>query len=148
MGTFRRWTRAGRRLLRGPTADDPAAPEAGQPGEDPGRGSGEQRTLAGWLEQRAERVVERVYRARVEELEERARRAMSSAYERSADDLEERAVRAMRRALEAEADRIRSAIEHGIQVKRREVRLSLAVLVVAALVYLVLHWLTTGGGPT
>ena len=54
----------------------------------------------------------------------------------------ERAVRAMRRAIEAAAERIRQAIEHGIAVKKREVRLSLDVLVVSSLVYLALYWFT------
>jgi hypothetical protein len=98
------------------------------------------RGLSSWIEQRAERVMARIYETRAQDLEERAQRIVHSAYERSADDLEERAVRAMRRAIEAEADRLKSAIEHGIQVKKREVRLSLLVLVVSSLVYLALYW--------
>ena len=65
---------------------------------------------------------------------------MSSAYEDRADDLEERAVRAMRRAISAESDRIKEIIEHSVQVKKREVRLSLLVLIAAALVYLAMDW--------
>ena len=48
----------------------------------------------------------------------------------------------MRKALEAEAGRIETAIERAIAVKKREVRLSLLVLVVSSLVYLALYWLT------
>ena len=102
----------------------------------------EPRGLTGWVEERAQRVVSQAYEAHAADLEERAQRVMSSVYERSADDLEERAVRAMRRALEAEAGRIQQAIEHGIAVKKREVRLSLLVLVVSSLVYLALYWVT------
>jgi hypothetical protein len=69
-------------------------------------------------------------------------RVMTSVYEKSADDLEERATRALRGAIEAEAERIKEAIEHGIAVKKREVRLSLLVLVVSSLVYLALYWFT------
>lgn len=100
------------------------------------------RGLSGWVEQRAQRVVEHVYQSRAAELEERAERVMNSVYEKTADDMEERAVRAMRRALEAEAERIEDAIEHGIAIKKREVRLSLLVLIVSSLVYLALHWFT------
>jgi hypothetical protein len=57
-------------------------------------------------------------------------------------ELEERAVRALRRAIALEADRIKETIEHGVAVKKREVRLSLVVLITASLVYLVLYWLT------
>jgi len=138
MGTWARLTRAGRRLLRG---DEPGAPEA--PSADPSESPGPARGLSGWVEERAQRVVEQAYQARAADLEERAMRAMSSVYEKSADDLEERAVRAMRRALEAEAGRIKEAIEHGIAIKKREVRLSLLVLVVSSLVYLALYWFTS-----
>ena len=146
MGPWKRLTRAGRRLLGGrapasstgasaepaPVAPTPASPES----------PGVARGLTGWVEERAQRVVEQAYEARAADLEQRAMRAMSSVYEQSADDLEERAVRAMRRALEAESGRIKEAIEHSIAVKKREVRLSLLVLVVSSLVYLALYWFT------
>lgn len=110
-------------------------PDEGEEPVPPTRGG-----LAGWVEKRAKQAVLEAYETSAADLQERAQRAMSSAYERTADDLEERAVRAMRRALEAEADRIKDAIEHGIAVKKREVRLSLLVLIVSSLVYLALYW--------
>jgi len=160
MSTWRRIARAGRRILRGEEASDPGPRPAGEPFDpldpsgvaggvpespenEPGPDLRTIRGLSGWVEERAHRVVARVYETRVGDLEERARRVVSSAYERSADDLEERAVRAMRRALRAEARRIQKAIEHGIAVKKREVRLSLLVLVVSSMVYLALYWFTS-----
>ena len=68
------------------------------------------------------------------------------AFEERADELEDRAVRAMRRAIEAESDRIRMAIEHGVAVKKREVRLSLLVLAISSLIYLVLYFVTRQPG--
>lgn len=154
MGIWRRISRAGRALLereggesgagelRDETEKDaPAASE--RPADEGARAA---RGLSSWVEERAERVVSRVYESRAEELEERATRAMQATYERAADDLEQRAVRAMRQALEAEAGKIQAAIEHAIAVKKREVRLSLLVLVVSSLVYLALHWFTAGAG--
>ena len=142
MNLWERWKRA----ARGPesTGDgEPPAPPPLPPEEDddatnPGdadappdtrgpRGRRGPRGIASWLEQRAHRAIR-------------------SLYERSADDLEERAVRAMRRAIEAEAQRIEQAIERAIAVKKREVRLSLLVLVVSSLVYLALYWLTNRPG--
>lgn len=119
----------------------PAVPPDGS-ADAPPAGPEVTRGLSGWIERRAKRVMRDAYHTHAEDLEERAHRVVRSAYERSADDLEERAVRAMRRAIEAEAVRIRQAIEHGIEVKKREVRLSLIVLVVSSLVYLALYWFT------
>lgn len=151
MSTWERLTDAGRRLLGAaepapappptPTPDTGAA--SSTPPPPPPGAPAASRGIAGWVENRAQRVVEQAYEARAADLEERAMRAMSSVYEKSADDLEERAVRAMRRALEAEAERIKEDIEHGIAVKKREVRLSLLVLVVSSLVYLALYWFTS-----
>ncbi len=98
--------------------------------------------LKTWFGHRAKVVVTKLYETRADDIEERARRAVGSAYKDSADDLQERAVQAMRAALHAESDRIKEAIEHGIQVKKREVRMSLLVLVVASLLYLALYWAT------
>ena len=95
-----------------------------------------------WFEKRAHRVASKIYAARADELEERARRVVGSAYREHSDDLEDRAVRALRKAIVHEADVIKDAIEHGVQVKKREVRLSLLVLLVASLVYLGLYWFT------
>lgn len=169
MTPWNRITRAGRKLLGRETTEEPAAAEAPEPepseleplettedadapdSDPPPVGDLTQtatsRGLSSWIENRAERVMARIYETRAQDLEERAQRIVHSAYERSADDLEERAVRAMRRAIEAEADRLKNAIEHGIQVKKREVRLSLLVLVVSSLVYLALYWFTRSEGP-
>ncbi len=65
----------------------------------------------------------------------------TSSYDARADDLEERAVRAMRRAIEEEGERIRELLEHSLVVKRREVRLSLLVILIANLLYLGVWWL-------
>lgn len=151
MGLWERLTRMGKRL-RGEPSESPgsasgppsgSAPVVPQPGA-PGDGT---RGISGWVESRAKRVVREAYEMHAADLEERAQRVVHSVYERSADDLEERAVRAMRRALEAEAERIKEAIEHGIAIKKREVRLSLLVLVVSSLVYLALYWFTSRPGP-
>jgi len=132
-----------RRAKRG---DEPVPDPQGEPGgEDPGapRPEGGSRGLSAWIEQRATRIVREAYETHAGDLEERARRVVHDVYEHRADDLEERAVRAMRRAIEAEAERIKEAIEHAIAVKKREVRLSLLVLVVSSLVYLALYWFTS-----
>ncbi len=151
MGTFGRWLRARRKTPESRQGTEPPAPAAGPPPlPDPGRLPGKElieevvarRGFSGWVEERAQRVVKQAYESHRTDLEERARRVMSSVYEHTADDMEERAVRAMRRAIEAEAGRIQQAIEHGIAVKKREVRLSLLVLVVSSLVYLALYWFT------
>ena len=82
----------------------------------------------------------KLYKPQADDLEERARRAVSQAYEERADDLEERAVRAMRRAISEEAERFKEVIEHAVAVKKREVRLSLVVLIAAAFLYFLLDW--------
>jgi hypothetical protein len=137
MGFLERWRRPKEPAAGVPTpgaaAEPPSTPVAGEP-----------RGISGWVEARAESVVKRAYEQHAEDLEERARRVVASVYERSADDLEERAVRAMRRAIEAEAERIKATIEHGVEVKKREVRWSLVVLIASSLAYLALHWFTTG----
>ncbi|MCH2105917.1 MAG: hypothetical protein MK291_04675 [Planctomycetes bacterium] len=68
----------------------------------------------------------------------------TSSYDARADDLEERAVRAMRRAIQEEGERIRELLEHSLVVKRREVRLSLLVILVANLLYLAVWWFVRG----
>lgn len=82
----------------------------------------------------------------IDEEHQRMLEFVQRTYDSRADDLEERAVRAMRSAIQREADRIESLIEHSVHVKRREVRLSLLVLVVANLIYLFVYWLTGSGG--
>ncbi|MEM7306054.1 MAG: hypothetical protein AAF682_05255 [Planctomycetota bacterium] len=98
--------------------------------------------LARWVEGRAERVLKSAVSSGADKIEERAAEVVGSLYDQKADDLEDRAVRAMRRAIHEESERIRSVIEHSVEVKRREVRLSLLVLVGAAIVYLILFWIT------
>jgi hypothetical protein len=121
-------------------AEEPEAPGK----EDPrAQGKG---FLARWVEQRAERAIRGAVSSSAESLEERAVKIAGSLYEQKAADLEDRAVRALRRAIEAEAERIRSTIEHAVEIKKREVRLSLLVLVGASLIYLALYWLTHGSG--
>lgn len=110
-----------------------------------GRSVSRKASLTKWVEKRAHRVVSRIYDSRADDLEHRARRAVSSAYTEKADDLEDRAVRAMRRAIVDESERIKEAIEYGVAVKKREVRLSLIVLIVAALVYLGLYLIQQNG---
>jgi len=142
MSAWERWWNAGKKLLhrdRGTPRQPRSGPGAGQ---GSAAGPGEKRGLSNWVEDRAQRVVEHAYESHAQDLEHRAMRVMTSVYEKSADDLEERAARALRRAIEAEAEHIKDAIEHGIEVKKREVRLSLLVLVVSSLVYLALYWIT------
>ena len=102
--------------------------------------------LSRWVERRAQRVAKRVYQTQADDLEERAKRVVGSAYKDHSDDLEERAVRAMRRAIVDEGERIKQVIEYSVQIKKREVRWSLIVLVTASLVYMALYWFTRGGG--
>jgi hypothetical protein len=144
MKTWERWLEAGKRLLHhgGPGAEPRGGPQAGA-SSDAAAGGDAKRGITGWVEDRAQRVVQSAYESKAEDLEQRAMRVMTTVYEKSADDLEERAARALRRAIEGEAGRIKEAIEHGIAVKKREVRLSLLVLVVSSLVYLVLYWFTS-----
>ncbi len=101
--------------------------------------------LARWVERRAQRAIQGAVSSSAEQIQERAKHVVGKLYEDKADDLEERAVRAMRRAIAEESERIRSVIEHSVEVKKREVRLSLLVLVGAAVVYLLLYWFTQGG---
>ena len=149
MGALDRFKKLRRR--KGEVADGDADPPGPPPGQEGAQDAadvpestqlGTLRSLTGWVEQRAHSVVSKIYETRADEIEERARRVVGSAYRDQADDLEERAVRALRRAIALEADRIKETIEHGVAVKKREVRLSLVVLITASLVYLVLYWLT------
>ncbi|MFT5291951.1 MAG: hypothetical protein ACI82F_004036 [Planctomycetota bacterium] len=116
---------------------------AAEPGVGSRSKSGDSRNkISRWLEKRAARVMGKVYEERAEDLQARAARTIGTVYEERADELEDRAVNAMRRAIEAESDRIRIAIEHGVAVKKREVRLSLLVLAASSTIYLVLYYLT------
>jgi len=92
------------------------------------------------LEQRAVRAIRQV-------MDEEADRLVGLAketYDSRADDLQERAARALRAALIHETRRIQALIEHSVTVKRKEVRLSLLVLIAANLIYLAVYWLTEG----
>ena len=138
---------------REPAEQDDGAPEPAPPVAEtyteciePPPPPPRRRSLKAWVGKRAKKVVSHLYDTRADDIEQRARRAVGSAYRDQADDLEERAVRAMRQAIHSEADRIKEAIEHAVQVKKREVRLSLLVLVVASLLYLALYWFTQGQG--
>lgn len=159
MGTHDRYFKRLGRRYREPEPEDIPPPSGGEPyesasgaegpeqeilGPEPakGRSRDPRKKISRWVEKRAARVVGKVYEDRAEDLQERAAKTIGSIYEERADDLEDRAVRAMRRAIEAESERIRIAIEHGVAVKKREVRLSLLVLAVSSVVYLVLY-LTT-----
>ena len=108
---------------------------------------GKKGLIARWVERRAEKAIQGALSSGAEQIQERARKVVGTLYDEKADDLEERAVRALRRAIAEESERIRAVIEHSVEVKKREVRLSLFVLVGAALVYLLLYWFTKEGGP-
>jgi len=133
-----------RRPEEGPAPTEETA-EVFPPGE--GRPAKKRRSLGAWVGTKAKKVVDSLYEARADDIEQRARRAVGSAYRDSADDIQGRAIEAIRRAITLESDRIREAIEHGVQVKKREMRLSLLVLVTASLLYLLLYWLTHSGTP-
>jgi hypothetical protein len=122
------------------STEDPSSPAAGEPRPKKG-------FLSRWVEHRAEKAIRSAVSSGASHIEQRAAKVVGSLYDEKAADLEERAVRALRRAIEAESDRIRATIEHAVEVKRREVRLSLLVLVGAAVVYLVLFWLTHESPP-
>ncbi len=147
MSSWDHWLQVGRKLLRrggeGTSARGTTQPPATGPTSASGGDGGVKQKLSGWVEERAQKVVQHAYESHAGDLEQRALRVMSSVYQQTADDMEERAGRAMRAAITAEAERIKEAIEHGIEVKKREVRLSLLVLVVSSLVYLALYWFTS-----
>lgn len=92
------------------------------------------------LEERAVRAIRKV----VDEEAERLVALAKETYDARADDLEERAARALRAALIHESRRLQGVLEHSVKVKRKEVRLSLLVLVTANLIYLAVYWLTGG----
>ena len=92
------------------------------------------------LERRAVNAIRKVFDEEADRLMVMAR----DAYDSRADDIEERAARALRVALIHESRRIQALIEHSVVVKRKEVRLSLLVLVFANLLYLAVYWLTEG----
>ena len=147
MKTWERWLDAGKRLLHRHAEPEAPLPDPGVREKAPGESETEfRRGLSAWVENRAQKVVQHAYQSHAQDLEQRAKRVMSSVYEQTADDMEERATRALRRAIETEAGRIKEAIEHGIAIKKREVRLSLLVLVVSSLVYLALYWFTSRPG--
>ena len=122
-----------------PMPDEPGGdPKGGEPGPRKGKKG----FLSRWVEHRAEKAITKAVSTGAEHIEQRAAKVVGSLYDEKAADLEERAVRALRTAIEAESERIQKTIEHAVEVKKREVRLSLLVLVGAAVVYLVLYWLT------
>ena len=90
------------------------------------------------LEERAVRAIRKVFA----EEADRLRELVTDTYDSRADDLEQRAARALRTALIHESRRIQALIEHSVVVKRKEVRLSLLVLVAANLIYLAVYWIT------
>ncbi len=92
------------------------------------------------LEGRAVNAIRKVFDEEADRLMLMAR----DAYDSRADDIEERAARALRVALIHESRRIQNLIEHSVVVKRKEVRLSLLVLVFANLLYLAVYWVTEG----
>ena len=118
-------------------------PEAEVPAE-PVKKPGRLRSLSNWVEQRATSVVSRIYESQADDLEERAKRVVGTAYQEKAADLQSRAQKALQQAIADQAEIIKEAIEHGVEVKKREVRLSLLVLVAGSLIYLFLYWLTAG----
>lgn len=116
-----------------------AAPAKPAPPPEPLPDRPEGGTGPSFIERSAQRVVGKLYHAHADDLEDRASRVVAKAYESQADDLEDRAVRALRRAVADESERIQAVIEHAVNVKKREVRLSLLVLIAAAAVYLLLE---------
>jgi len=92
------------------------------------------------LEARAVRAIRKVFDEEADRLMGMAR----DAYDSRADDIEERAARALRAALIHESRRIQALIERSVVVKRKEVRLSMGVLVFANLLYLLVYKLTEG----
>ncbi len=83
---------------------------------------------------RSKNLVEAVREAS----EKSAKRVLTDAFDEKRSDLEEMAVRALRRSIEEEGDRLERLIEKSIEVKKREVRLSLLVLLVATTLYVIL----------
>ena len=103
------------------------------------RSSGQQRELVErgpevLPPRRSKNLVEAVREAS----EKSAKRVLTDAFDEKRSDLEEMAVRALRRSIEEEGDRLERLIEKSIEVKKREVRLSLLVLLVATTLYVIL----------
>lgn len=93
-------------------------------------------------------LVDAFRRVRDGSLKKGATEVLTGAFDERRTELEELAVTALRRALIEESARIEQLIERSVEVKRREVRLSLLVLVAASLLYAALAWISSalGGG--
>jgi hypothetical protein len=75
-------------------------------------------------------------------LEQSALKAIAQAYDQRRADLEQLAVDALKRTLREESETLERLIERSVEVKKREVRLSLLVLLGASLLYVLLGlWL-------
>lgn len=75
-------------------------------------------------------------------LEQSALKAIAQAYDQRRGDLEQLAVDALKRTLREESQTLERLIERSVEIKKREVRLSLLVLVGASLLYVALGlWL-------
>jgi hypothetical protein len=139
--------------------EQPKSGEAPSEAQEPPRPESAEATggLTGRVKRGLVQIAKATYDARADDLQERAIEAMREAlvreserlielaktsYDDRADDLEQRAARALRAALIHESRRIQALIEHSVTVKRKEVRLSLLVLVVANLIYLAVYWIT------
>jgi hypothetical protein len=70
-----------------------------------------------------------------------ARRSLQQAFDERRGELEDLAVKSLTRALREEAHTLEALIDRAVAVKKREVRLSLLVLVASALLYVALELL-------
>ena len=95
------------------------------------------------------RLVDAFRKVRDTGLKKGAKEVLTGAFDERRSELEELATAALRRALVEESERIERLIERSVEVKKREVRLSLLVLVAASLLYAGLAWVSSlieGGG--
>ncbi|QDU69097.1 hypothetical protein [Engelhardtia mirabilis] len=89
------------------------------------------------------RLVEALRKVRDSGLKKGAKDVLTGAFDERRSELEELATAALRRALVEETERIERLIERSVEVKKREVRLSLLVLVAASLLYAALAWIAS-----
>lgn len=83
-------------------------------------------------------LVDQLRRAGEQKLERKAKKVLTEAFDERRGELEDLGVQTLRRAIAEESDRLEQLIERSIDVKKREVRLSLIVLLVGTALYIAL----------
>ncbi len=83
-------------------------------------------------------LVDQLRRAGEQKLERKAKKVLTEAFDERRGELEELGVQTLRRAIAEESERLEQLIERSIEVKKREVRLSLLVLLTGTALYIAL----------